>query len=98
MLHGDVHARVLTVLSYTLYPYALYPDRELSDEVSRARAAEEEAGIATHDARLILEKAGFAVETTHRFGNPPDEIIAELEEWKPDLLVMGRRGVHGMER
>lgn len=100
MVHGQpsVRVRVVTVLSYTLYPYALFPGGELSDEGARARAADEAADDATRDACAIFEKAGFPVECKHRYGNAADEIVSEIDEWEPDLVVIGRRGVHGIER
>ncbi|HJT38302.1 MAG TPA: universal stress protein [Actinomycetota bacterium] len=87
--HAAVRVRVLTVLSYTLYPYALFPGGELSDESARARAADEAVDDATRDACAIFEKAGFAVECTNRYGNAADEIVAEIDEWEPDLIVIG---------
>ncbi|MGZ4241545.1 MAG: universal stress protein [Actinomycetota bacterium] len=98
ILHGPVEVRLLTVLSYSLYPYAMFPGGELADEGARERQAQEAVEAATREERLILEKAGFEVSVNHRFGNAPDEIVAEIERWNPDLLVMGRRGVHGLER
>ena len=32
---------------------------------------------------------GFRVEPRVRVGEPAEEIVAEAEEWKPDLLVVG---------
>jgi nucleotide-binding universal stress UspA family protein len=29
-----------------------------------------------------------------RLGNPADEILAEIEETQPTLVVVGRRGLH----
>jgi nucleotide-binding universal stress UspA family protein len=48
--------------------------------------------------RKALEEGDFNVEVSHRFGNPTEEIVAEIGDWNPDLVVMGRRGVHGLER
>jgi nucleotide-binding universal stress UspA family protein len=97
-LQGDWQVRVLTVLSYTLYPYALFAGGDLSDEASRVEEVEDVVEAMTHDACAIFEKAGYNAECVHRFGSPPDEIVAEIEEWQPDLLIIGRRGVHGIER
>ena len=46
----------------------------------------------------MLEENGLAVSVAHRFGNPTDEIVNEIKEWRQDLVAMGRRGVHGLER
>lgn len=98
MLPVDARVRLLTVLSYDRYPHALAAGEHLADEAGLERAAAEAADDACRDARVLFEKVGIAVEQRHRFGNPVDEILTEAEEWDPTLLVLGRRGVHGVER
>lgn len=90
--------RILTVLSFELYPGSLVPGEYVPGE--REMREEEHAAVraATEEARRILEAAGLDTATTHRFGNAHDEILAETENWKPDLLVLGRRRVRGVER
>lgn len=90
--------RLVTVLSYTLYPYSGVPGEPLVDEVEREQHEREEVHRITDEPRKVLEESGFMVEVTHRFGNPTQEIVAEINEWSPDLVVLGRRGVHGLER
>ena len=90
--------RVLTVLSYTLYPYSGIPDEPLADEAAREQHAQEEIRRITDEPRKVLEKVGLKVEVKNRFGNPTEQILAEIEEWRPELVVMGRRSVRGMER
>lgn len=91
--------RLLTVLSYSLYPDALADDRlPASDVTERRRAVEAAVEAAGAEPVRILEDASRKIEFVHRFGNPADEIVAEIEQWDPDLVVMGRRGVHGLER
>lgn len=90
--------RVVTVLSYTLYPHSGIPDEPLADEAERERHVRDEVRHITGGPRKILEERGLEVEVTNRFGNATEQIVAEMEEWAPDLVVMGRRGVHGVER
>lgn len=92
---GPHDVTVLVVLSYSLYPYREGPDpidAELEHE-----AREEEMKAAEKIVR-VLRDAGNHVSVVRRFGFPPDEIAAGVEEAQPDLIVMGRRGVHGMAR
>jgi nucleotide-binding universal stress UspA family protein len=90
--------RLLTVLSYHLYPGSLVPGEHTPGEREAAARVRDEVERATHDGRVVLEQAGFDPTVAHRFGNPTDEIVADAEEWQPDLIVLGRRGVGGLER
>jgi nucleotide-binding universal stress UspA family protein len=90
--------RVVTVLSYHLYPGSLVPGEKLPGE--REMQEEKHAAIraATDEPKRILEASGHDIAVGYRFGNPRDEILAEVEDWNPDLLVLGRRRVRGVER
>ena len=91
ILPAGAKVRLLVVLSMELQPRTYLG--ELSDaEARRARIAEatEEAVAET---RRILEAAGHTVSVRRRFGNPPDETLAEVVESQPDLVVVGRRGL-----
>jgi nucleotide-binding universal stress UspA family protein len=91
MLPRGTVIRLLVVLSMELEPWTYLG--ELSDaEARRARIEAATEGAATQ-ARRILEAAGHTVSVHRRFGNPPDEVLAEVEEWRPDLVVVGRRGL-----
>ncbi len=48
--------------------------------------------------RRVLEAAGHEVSVTHRYGNVWMGILEEVESFQPGLLVLGRRGVGGLER
>lgn len=98
LVPGRDHVRLITILSYSLYPQSLIPDMPLSGEKEMERHEVEEVARLTDEPRRALEGIGLHVEVTHRFGNPADEIVGEIEEWKPDLVVLGRRGVRGLER
>ncbi len=89
--------RLLTVLSFSTYPYSLIGGH-LSDESERAETAKREAARMQAEAREILEKAGFEVSVVHRFGYAPDEIISELEEYGADMVVLGHRNLHAPAR
>ena len=95
--HRD-EVRLLTVLSYHLYPGSLVPGEHLPGESEAAALVREEVERLTGDARAILEQAGFKPSIAHRFGNPADEIVADARDQGSDLVVLGRRGVRGLER
>lgn len=97
LVPGSAEVLVLAVLSFELDPYTLLGE-ELSDTRERLRNVEETVEHTTGEVRRILEEAGHKVSATHRFGNPADEIIEEIIEWRPDLAVLGRRGLSGPSR
>lgn len=37
-------------------------------------------------------------ETLHRLGNPSDEILNEIQQWHPDLVVVGTFGTSGFTK
>ena len=91
--------RIVTVLSYELYPYAIYGPPEnfpLSDADKRLeliKRTEEKA------AKALGEGEGVhSLTTTHRFGHPQEELVREMEEWKPEMVVVGRQGLGHLER
>jgi nucleotide-binding universal stress UspA family protein len=90
--------RVVTVLSFTFYPYTDVPGEHLVDEGEREGNVRKEVHRLTDEPRRMLEESGLSVSVAHRFGNPTEEIVSEMEEWRPDLVAMGRRGVHGLKR
>jgi nucleotide-binding universal stress UspA family protein len=95
---GRDRVRLLTVLSYHLYPTALVPGERMPDEGEAAAAVRDEIERATGPGRRALADARLDPEVIHRFGNPTDEIVTAAEDWGPDLVVLGRRGVRGVER
>jgi nucleotide-binding universal stress UspA family protein len=99
-LLGDRKAevRVFTVLSYEFYPYAMVAGEHLADEAERVERVQTEIDRSTHAPGSFAAAAGHAVSIAHRFGNPSDEILTEIEQWRPDLVVVGRRGARGLER
>ena|ERR671924_520713 len=90
--------RLVTVLSYSMYPHALGEEWSVrTEEAERRRVTAAVEAVDAEPVR-ILEGHDRKIDVVHRFGNPADEIVAEIREWEPDLVVMGRRGVHGLER
>jgi nucleotide-binding universal stress UspA family protein len=90
MLSADQAAvRLLTVLSTELG----VGKEEWADgdgaPLARMQAAAEGA---VAESRRILEDAGQTTMTSIRVGYAPDEILAEIDECQPDLVVVGRRG------
>jgi len=87
----SAEVRLVTVLSMEMKPTTYMGD--LSDADERRAHIAEETEKAVGDVRRILEEAGLSVSVHHRLGNPPDEVLAEVDEVVPDLVVVGRRGL-----
>jgi nucleotide-binding universal stress UspA family protein len=87
----DAELRLLVIVSYStaVWPVVDGATRE------RLRSAVE---AAARPAREILERAGLSASVRYRFGNVAEEILAEVEDWEPRLLVMGRRARRGFGR
>lgn len=62
------------------------------------KAEEEAAAKAADDGRALLERPGVDVETEVRRGDPARELIAAADAWNADLVVVGSRGLTGLER
>ncbi|GAC1361686.1 MAG: universal stress protein [Actinomycetota bacterium] len=88
---GQAHVRLLTVLSMELQPETYLGD--LSDAPARRALIKERTDSAVGEVQRILEAAGQPTTVSCRFGHPPDEALAEVNEWGPDLVVVGRRGL-----
>ncbi|MGH2687839.1 MAG: universal stress protein [Actinomycetota bacterium] len=96
---GRASIRLLTVLPEEIYPnpYTI-EGAQVIDMSERVRWVEEAAQTAVAGSRSVFEQAGHAVDVHHRFGHPPAEILGEIVEWAPDVVVLGRwRGVSGPE-
>jgi nucleotide-binding universal stress UspA family protein len=96
---GTAQVRLLTVLPIELYPlpYTIEGQRVL-DMPERLTRVAEAAEPAVAEPRAIFQGAGHDVDVHHRFGQPPAEILSEIKDWQPDLVVMGRwRGVSPLE-
>lgn len=96
---GDTEVRLLYVMSPELYPYPYGPTGELDSALPQyVRNVTELVERSLAQPRRVFEEAGHKVELTHRFGSPAEEILAEIKDWKPDLVVMGRWWAHAPER
>jgi len=87
---GQAEVRLLVALSMGLDPSYV---GKLSDAGARHARVEQETEKAVGEARQIFEAAGQATSTCCRFGHPPDETLREIAVSKPDLVVVGRRGL-----
>lgn len=87
------------VLSPELYPNPYTPEGkripEVPDQTQRITEVVEQSLL---EPRRIFEEAGHNVELYHRFGDAADEILSEIRDWQPDLVVMGRWWAHAPER
>jgi nucleotide-binding universal stress UspA family protein len=92
LLPKGTEVRLIVVLSFELDPYTLLGE-ELEDTPERGRMVHQAVERAVAEPRRVFEGAGHGVTVTHRFGNPADEILNEVQEWNPDLIVVGRRGL-----
>ena len=90
-LTEQTQLRLITVLSYENYPMGPFQE-PLSDASSRMGEIRRREREAVADARKVLGD-GHEISVTHRFGHPGFEIVAEIQEWGPDLVVTGRRGL-----
>ncbi len=87
----DADVRLLVIVSYSS---GVWP---VTDGATRARLRRA-VHAAARPAREILDRAGLSTSVRYRFGNVAEEILAEVEDWEPRLLVMGRRKRRGLER
>jgi len=94
---ADAEIRILTVLSSGMQPCTGW-EEELADTQERAERLRDLVESATTRPKVELEAAAGRIDVCHRLGNPAEEILQEVDEWGPQLLVMGRRGLHGPER
>jgi nucleotide-binding universal stress UspA family protein len=94
---ADADIRIITVLSSGTQPRTGWGE-ELADSQERGERVLGLVDSATHEAKAQLEDTARRIEVSHRFGNPAEEILQEVEEWEPHLLVIGRRGLRGPER
>lgn len=96
---ASTEVRLLTVLPMELYPHPYtLRGKEMSDMPERLLRVREAADPALVEPRRLFEQAGHSVVAHHRFGHPPSEILSEINDWAPDLVVMGRwRGVSALE-
>lgn len=91
LAHGAAEVRLLTVVTGESYPYGPFGE-PLSDADDRLAAIRAEEEFACGELARVLRANGQSVAITHRFGHPPTEVLYEAREWKPGLIVAGRRG------
>lgn len=96
---GDADIRLLYVMAPELYPYPYDSEGELKAGIPKyAQGLTEMAERSLAEPRRIFEEAGCKVDLNHRFGAAAAEILGEIADWRPDLVVMGRWWAHAPER
>ncbi len=87
----------LTMLSPSLMPRAVRA--ALQDEARERDAAQaSKATLELRAAAAEFERSAWKVETALRTGPPLHELLAALDAWRGDVLVVGARGSGGVER
>ncbi|HEX9696107.1 MAG TPA: universal stress protein [Actinomycetota bacterium] len=89
---GSAEVDVLTVLSYGVYP------EKVADGGPTVVEMNEAIDDATIESVDILHDAGIKTRVAHRYGSPVAGIIEESDEWEPELIVLGSRGLRGTAR
>lgn len=97
MVSPGAKVRVLTVQSYELATYS-GEWGPLSDEPQRQERLQAIIKQVFQDPLVSLEKSSCEIQKQSRLGNPAEQILEEVGEWHPDLLVVGRAGLGGMSR
>lgn len=97
MVSPGAKVRVITVQSYE---FAAYTGEwgPLSDEPQRQERLKAIIKQVFQDPLALLEKSACEIQKQSRLGNPAEQILEEVGEWHPDLLVVGRAGLGGMSR
>jgi len=73
-----------------------YTGTDLNDVINKEFEASAQKTL--EQARLLFEGFQGGFETMLTYGEPAEEILLVTEREKPDLLVMGSRGLSGFER
>jgi len=97
MVSPSAKVRVITVQSYEFAPYT-GEWGPLSDEPERQARLKSIIENAFDKPLALLEKTGCEIEKSSRLGNPAEQILLEIGEWQPDLLVVGHAGLGGMAK
>ena len=87
--------RLLTVAGLEFAPYEGRWG-PLSDEPERQARLQSLIENAFDLPLQNLKKTDCQIEKSTRFGNPAEQIMEEIREWQPDLVVVGRAGVGGV--
>lgn len=112
LLLARIHQASLHILQ-VLYPLkSAYPDplyltlegslstintEAFGTYVSQWREMEQESLAKLQSYQGEAQAAGVTAVTSQRVGEPGREICALAQEWSADLIVLGRRGMKGLE-
>jgi len=91
-LPQDTAVRVMTVVSVTAAPLDVPTVRNFQAALHQEARAVADASCAT------LAKRFRTVEASVETGDPREAIVRVAEEWPADLIVMGARGLSGVEQ
>ncbi len=89
LLAGEVHYAALTVIP-RIPPHAA----RFFSEADLATYYGDEAGKVLAPVQAFMQQKGWASEVKHRCGHAGDEVAAEADSGKYDLVVLGSHG-HG---
>lgn len=92
------HVRLLVVAGETNYHPPAHENGDPAGEDARRAALAALVEDATSVANVALVAAGHDVSVTQRFGYAQDEILALVDEWRPDLIVLGHRRLSGLAK
>jgi nucleotide-binding universal stress UspA family protein len=96
----DSHLRIVMVLEE---PFALEPPYEVEGEgplIERVRKARRRSAgqLLRKLGRELESKTKMKVSTDLREGSPKKELLEAIEEWKPDLVMVGSHGRKGLSK
>ncbi|MGI8890699.1 MAG: universal stress protein [Chthoniobacterales bacterium] len=101
-LAGDIAAELggtITLLHVMAEPPAIYADLvRLEEDVDRLLSSDSELGINLRGQKEMLEKLGIKVDVRIRHGLALDQIFAEVNEGKHDMIVTGTSQAMGTFR
>ncbi len=101
-LPGDCEILVITVLQSHIATWMKMPalDFETNQKIlaELQKAEEEEASGLVDKAKKIFKKRRYRVSSMVRKGEPADEILAIASVLNPNIIVLGARGLTGIER
>jgi nucleotide-binding universal stress UspA family protein len=90
--------RVVSVASLPFPLVTPYPGLGTIDYEGLKQSISQQAQALVDREVVSIQKAGLAVETALRHGDPRSEIVQEAEDWKADLIVVGSHGRTGVSR
>lgn len=97
LLTPGLRVRLVTVASKGFARYE-GPWGPLSDEEERSKELQDYVKLAFSVPTRRLEQAGITPETVVLMGNPAEQILDHVQDWHPDVVVVGRYGTTGLRK